>query len=330
MSALLLAVDGGNAKTDLALVAADGACSRSCAARGSSPHQLGVDGALDGIEALVERGAAPTARRRRTSAASARRRRLPAEEETRCSARARARLGRARRRSRTTRSRCFAPAPSAGWGVAVVCGAGINCLGLAPDGRAGALPGARRRSRGDWGGGQDVGVAAVWAAARSEDGRGPQTTLEQLVPAHFGLATPLELAEAMHIGAISRRRVVELAPLVLRGGRATTRSRPGSSTGSPTRSSRSCASRSTRLGLIDEPVDVVLGGGLLQARDAATARRASRGARRARRPHALRVVEAAARRRRRALRARRARRDGRRARARLRRARRALAEVVDG
>ena len=53
---------------------------------------------------------------------------------------------------------------------------------------------------GDWGGGYDVGLAALSAAARSEDGRAPQTSLERTVPAHFGFETPLELAEAIHAG----------------------------------------------------------------------------------------------------------------------------------
>src|SRR4029077_6495226 len=100
-----------------------------------------------------------------------------------------------------------------GWGVAVVCGAGINCLGLGPDGREARFP-ALGDITGDWGGGQDVGATAVWAAARREDGRGPKTRLEHLVPAYFGVSTPLELAEAVHTGAVSRRRFIELAPLV--------------------------------------------------------------------------------------------------------------------
>ena len=87
-----------------------------------------------------------------------------------------------------------------GWGVAVVCGAGINCVGVAPDGRQVRFP-ALGAITGDWGGGYDVGIAALWAAARSEDGRGPRTSLERAVPAHFELATPLELAEAIHVEA---------------------------------------------------------------------------------------------------------------------------------
>src|SRR5213078_3534308 len=88
-----------------------------------------------------------------------------------------------------------------GWGVAVTCGAGINCVGIAPGGRHARFP-ALGAITGDWGGGYDLGLAAVSAAARSEDGRGPRTSLERVVPAYFGLATPSELAEAIHTGKL--------------------------------------------------------------------------------------------------------------------------------
>src|SRR6202007_915357 len=63
-----------------------------------------------------------------------------------------------------------------GWGVGVTCGAGINCLGVPPDGRRVRFASLGAVS-GDWGGGFDVGLAAAGAAARSQDGRGPHTIL---------------------------------------------------------------------------------------------------------------------------------------------------------
>ncbi len=99
------------------------------------------------------------------------------------------------------------------WGVAVTCGAGINCVGVAPDGRtAGYL--ALGASTGDWGGGFSVGAAGQWHAIRAQDGRGPDTELARAVPAHFGLATPTDVAVALHKGQISYDRIGELAPLV--------------------------------------------------------------------------------------------------------------------
>ena len=44
------------------------------------------------------------------------------------------------RTSATTPSRCCGPASTEPRGVAVVCGAGINCVGMLPDGRTAALP----------------------------------------------------------------------------------------------------------------------------------------------------------------------------------------------
>jgi N-acetylglucosamine kinase-like BadF-type ATPase len=95
-----------------------------------------------------------------------------------------------------------------------VCGGGINCLGVAPDGSEvrflslGALSG-------DWGGGADIGLAALAAAARSADGRGPRTVLENAVPAQFGLDDPLELSRALHLRQIPAARLGELAAVVL-------------------------------------------------------------------------------------------------------------------
>jgi N-acetylglucosamine kinase-like BadF-type ATPase len=147
-----------------------------------------------------------------------------------------------------------------GWGVAVVCGTGINCVGVARDGRHARFP-ALGTLTGDWGGGTDVGLAAVYAAARSEDGRGNRTILESAVPAHFGLRTPTELAEAVHRGRIELRRAAELAPLVLDaapsdGVAAEILERLADEVVALVRVAMQ------RLELTTEPVDVLLGGGL--------------------------------------------------------------------
>jgi N-acetylglucosamine kinase-like BadF-type ATPase len=104
-----------------------------------------------------------------------------------------------------------------GWGVAVVCGTGINCLGLAADGREARFLSFGRVS-GDWGGGGDIGLAAVAAAVRAADGRGPRTVLERAVPAHFGLDDPLAVARAVQLEEIAAARLGELTPLVLAAG----------------------------------------------------------------------------------------------------------------
>ncbi len=101
-----------------------------------------------------------------------------------------------------------------GWGVAVTIGRGNNCVGVGQDGRQVRFPSLGEIS-GDWGGGGDIGAAAQWSASRSEDGRGPRTSLEHLVPAHFGLESPAELPRQMHLGRLPGHRLDELAPIVL-------------------------------------------------------------------------------------------------------------------
>jgi N-acetylglucosamine kinase-like BadF-type ATPase len=287
MSAVLLAVDGGNAKTDLALVAADGSVLALVRGPGSSPHEHGVEGALDRIETLlIEAGAdGPVAYAELLLAGVD----FPAEVET-VQRRARERGWAERVEVANDTFAVLRAGTERGWGVAVVCGAGINCLGLAPDGRQVRFP-ALGAITGDWGGGQDVGGAAVSAAARSEDGRGPATTLERLVPEHFGLATPLQLAEAVHTGAISQRRFVELAPIVLAAAAA-----DEVAAGIVARLAAEVVSlvrvSLERIGKVDEPVDVVLGGGLMQARDPRLLEGIESGLAELGVPHSLSIVDA--------------------------------------
>jgi N-acetylglucosamine kinase-like BadF-type ATPase len=165
-----------------------------------------------------------------------------------------------------------------GWGVAVTCGAGINCVGIAPDGRHVRFP-SLGDITGDWGGGFDVGMAALSAAARSEDGRGPTTRLERLVPEHFGETSARTVGLAIHNGSIPERSVVQLAPVVLRAAAgdavaASIRDRLVDEIVAFTRASV------TRLGLADEHVEVVVGGGLMRGADSELLGRIETGLRR--------------------------------------------------
>ena len=149
------------------------------------------------------------------------------------------------------------------WGVAVTCGRGINCIGVAPDGRQVRFPSLGEIS-GDWGGGGDIGAAAQWYASRSEDGRGPKTALEQLVPEHFGAPTPAELARQLHLGHVPHRRLDELGPLVLAAA-----DYDAAAAEIVDRQAAEVVAMAgaalRRLELTQEPVDVVLGGGILQS-----------------------------------------------------------------
>jgi N-acetylglucosamine kinase-like BadF-type ATPase len=263
----VLAVDGGNSKTDLALVQADGSVLSLVRGAFSSPQHLGVDGSLAVVEGLL----AEAVREARLNHHAGRIAEVatllmagvdfPAEEDAlREAVEERGWAGRLHVDNDTFA--VLRAGTERGWGVAVTCGAGINCVGVSPDGRHARFP-ALGAITGDWGGGYDLGLAAVSAAARSEDGRGPRTSLERAVPAHFGLETPSDLAEAIHAGRLQQRRVIELAPLVLA---------ESADDAVAAEIVRHLAEEVvalarvalTRLELEDEPVEVLLGGGVLQ------------------------------------------------------------------
>ena len=86
---------------------------------------------------------------------------------------------------------------SRGWGVAVVSGAGINAVGVHPDGHDERFL-ALGDVTGDWGGGYAVGLAGLGAAVRAGDGRGPATALRELLARHFGDPDPETTAIRLH------------------------------------------------------------------------------------------------------------------------------------
>jgi N-acetylglucosamine kinase-like BadF-type ATPase len=261
-----LAVDGGNSKTDLALVGADGALLGFARGPLSSPHHIGLDGCLEVLEGLLAEASASAGvggelaiAQLMLAGAD-----LPAEEAE-LQAAVSARGWAARTEVGNDTFAILRAGGERGWGVAVVCGAGINCVGVAPDGRRARFP-ALGPITGDWGGGLDVGMAALAAAARGEDGRGPRTTLEQVVPAYFGLRTPAELGEAIHTGSIPVRRMLELAPLVLAEA-----ARDDVAAGIVDRLAEEVVAFAraalTRLDLLGAPVEVLVGGGLVRSAD---------------------------------------------------------------
>lgn len=269
-SPVILAVDGGNSKTDLALVRADGALLAHVRGPLSSPHHLGLDACVDLLQGMLD-DAVLAAELDHNGSHVAEIAEIflagvdfPAEERQLQQA-VEARNWAARTTVGNDTFAVLRAGTARGWGVAVVCGAGINCVGVAPDGRHLRFP-ALGATTGDWGGGYDVGLAALSAAARSEDGRGPTTSLERAVPAHFQLRTPLEVAEAIHGGRIANRRLIELAPVVF--------AEAGNDDVAAAIVERLAAEivalarvAITRLDLGREPVEVLLGGGLIRAGD---------------------------------------------------------------
>ncbi|WP_370093361.1 N-acetylglucosamine kinase [Streptacidiphilus sp. MAP12-20] len=268
----VLAIDAGNSKTDVALVTATGSVLGRARGGGFRPYEIGPDASIDELAELVAAaageagfdvrgGQGPLVTHVSACLANAD---LPVEERALQQAIA------ARGWSRTTvvANDTFAllrAGTDAPRGVAVVCGAGINCVGLLPDGRTARFP-ALGQITGDWGGGGGISLEVMWASSRAEDGRGAPTALAAAVAEHFGLVSASAVAEAIHLGQIADGRLHELVRVLFRCAEA----------GDPVavalveRQAEEIATLATvalrRLDLLDSPADVVLGGGVLAAR----------------------------------------------------------------
>ncbi|MFI1945357.1 N-acetylglucosamine kinase [Streptomyces virginiae] len=215
----VLAIDAGNSKTDVALIGPDGSVLSSGQAGGFQPPRTGVAAAVDVLaEAMAAGGlcgSGPSGPWFAHVSACLANADFPVEERQLAREIERRGWG----RTTTVRNDTFAllrsglPAGADPCGVAVVCGAGINCVGMTPDGRTARFPAVGRIS-GDWGGGGGLAEEALWCAARAEDGRGGPTELARALPAHFGHTSMASLIEAMHLGRVERARRHELTPVL--------------------------------------------------------------------------------------------------------------------
>jgi N-acetylglucosamine kinase-like BadF-type ATPase len=266
--AAVLAIDAGNSKTDVAIIAADGTVRGT--ARGGSfrPDRLGAAPAVAGLTPLVDKaraaaglaGDGPFARHVAACLANVD---FPIEHEALESAI----VGQGWGGSIEVFNDTFALL-RAGLdeprGVAVVCGAGINCAGLLPDGRTARFAAVGHIS-GDWGGGGGLWQEAMWWAARAVDGRGPATALTEALPRRAGLGTMNDLIEAVHLGQLSEAECMELTPVLF----------DVAATGDEVASDlvrrqaeevvALAVAAMRRLGVLGEPIPVVLGGGVLTA-----------------------------------------------------------------
>jgi N-acetylglucosamine kinase-like BadF-type ATPase len=143
----------------------------------------------------------------------------------------------------------------------VVCGTGINGLAIAADGSIARLV-ALGRCSGDWGGGAELAEEALWCAARAEDGRGEPTRLRDAVLRWSGAASIDDVSIDVHRGRVDPARwschVPEVFAIAAAGdpvARALVE-RQGREIG------LIAASLIERLHLQDHPVPVVLGGGI--------------------------------------------------------------------
>jgi N-acetylglucosamine kinase-like BadF-type ATPase len=263
----ILAVDGGNSKTDVAVLTEEGLVLGRARGPGFEPHRVGVSAAVDVIAETVGKAMRdarpPFADHVAAYLAGAD---LPEEEDA-------LRLELERRgygRTVDVGNDTFAILRSGsrrGWGVAVVCGAGVNAAGVGPDGRVARFPSLGRIS-GDWGGGMHLAQEVLWHAVRAEDGRGAATVLAPLVRNRFGVDQVVDVALGLHRGEIAQTRLDELVvPLFEAAGSDAV---AGAIVGRM--ADEVCALGTAildRLDLLGKPTEVVLGGGILTADDPA-------------------------------------------------------------
>lgn len=150
--------------------------------------------------------------------------------------------------------------------VAVVCGTGINAIGVRADGASARFP-ALGEVSGDWGGGAGIGAQALWHAIRAEDGRGPETALRDLVAGEFGAATVREVVEALHFERLPSEAVNDLAPVLFAAAEDGDRIACTVVDRQAEEIVLMADVLLRRLGLQDAPVPVVLGGSVLAAQD---------------------------------------------------------------
>ncbi|MDQ1288543.1 MAG: hypothetical protein QG622_2108 [Actinomycetota bacterium] len=266
MAELAVGVDGGNSKTDVVVATAAGQILARLQGPGTHPDVVGVPATATMLaeltaSALERAGAGPGDHVGAWAGCLANVDTRPVE---RALTRELTGLGLAAHLEvhNDTFAVLWAGAPE-GWGVAVACGAGVNAVGVHPDGRVARFLGLGDIS-GDWGGGYCLGTDGLGAAVRAGDGRGPGTALRRVLPPAVGLSTPEAVAVAVMTGRLARSALLDLAPVVL----------ACAADGDPV--ARRIADRQAdevavmvvaalrRLRLLRRPAPVVLGGGTMQ------------------------------------------------------------------
>lgn len=262
----VLAVDGGNSKTDLVIASSRGDVIAELRGPGTRSHEVGISAMVSDLADLVAQGrdAAGLSPDEDIAVGSFFIANLDVpESETQAFDDIAARgLSRQIQVRNDTLAPLRAGAPE-GWGIAVVSGAGINAVGVHPDGREERFL-ALGEVTGDWGGGAGVGLAGLGAAVRAGDGRGPRTILRDLVGPALGFTDPEQLALALSEGRLHIDALHDLAPVVF----------AAVETGDPVACSISLrladevftlvSALIHRLGLETDATPVVLAGGTLQ------------------------------------------------------------------
>jgi N-acetylglucosamine kinase-like BadF-type ATPase len=267
--AALLAVDGGASKTDVVVVAADGTVLGRARGPASNHQMVGMEAMVENLSATVAEAAAglPTAGTviAPLGVYCLAGVDLTVDEEN---------VGAAVRSAGWTdacdvRNDAFAvlrAGATGPFGVGVVCGTGLNCVGVGPDGRSVRFPSLGELSGDFTPGGAWLGIRGLGLALRAGDGRGEPTALTRLVPDHLGLGSPEAVLEAVYTGQLPFGRLMELARVVLEAADAGDEPSRAAANQLVAEVVAMAATAIERLGLATEPVEVVVGGGLFENR----------------------------------------------------------------
>jgi N-acetylglucosamine kinase-like BadF-type ATPase len=265
----VLAIDGGNSKTDVALIAVDGELVAEATGPGI-PTFYALATWLADLTQLVGRvrqqAGLPGPLLAEHISACVANADLPDEELQLAAALQANGWSRTTTAANDTFAVLRAGLYGQSWGVAVTCGAGINCVGTGPDGESTGFL-ALGGITGDWGGGQGLGQAALWHAIRAEDGRGPATALTGAVAAHYGVPTVRDVALGIHLAKIDKYTLLDLAPVLL----AVADAGDGIAAQLVRRQAEEIAIMALtvmrRLHLTGQATPVVLGGGVMRGRN---------------------------------------------------------------
>jgi N-acetylglucosamine kinase-like BadF-type ATPase len=267
---VVLGVDGGNSKTDLLLASRAGEPLARVRGGTTSHQAVALDAAMERFDRLLEALLrAGDAKRSDVTDASFCVAGADFPSDVRLLQRSfAAALPAARLAVENDAFGALRAGATRGWGVAVICGAGVNAAGVAPSGRRARLA-AHGDISGDWGGGMDVGWAALAAAVRARDGRGPATALARIVPEHFGVRQPRALTGAFYREELDTHRLRELSPLVFDAARKGDQVAREIANRLAQEVATMALAIIGRLGLVRSDVEVVLAGGVMATTDRA-------------------------------------------------------------
>jgi N-acetylglucosamine kinase-like BadF-type ATPase len=99
------------------------------------------------------------------------------------------------------------------WGIAMISGTGSIVYGRTRDGQM-MRSGGWGYLLGDEGSGFAIGMAALRAVARADDGRAPQTALTRLILDHWSVATPQDLISHVYLEHVPTQEIAALAAVV--------------------------------------------------------------------------------------------------------------------